>query len=379
MFLFERVFGIAIYSYFLLMTCILMAYTNVKHKTILKIYTVILCVMGFFYLPYETADLYRTFETMDWYASIDFPQFLNDFVRTSSVPISRILYWLVGKSGIYGLLPVISAFVSYSCIFYTIDKTQEIYSISRKNVAITLFFLMSTSMYISVIGGIRMMMAMSLIVFCFFRESVEQKFRWWNVLLYVTAVFMHDIALILVAIRFIALVLDSKIKLVIRIVLSAFIIGVGTVMIFVFNYQIEQVFEKIVGYITGDNYSYIWEYMIGAIIAFTYLLIVYRFKKYKNNNDYGSLKAYNIAAVISGILSILFCFEFSIFYRFIGHVVPLLGMPMMMVSLQESQNAVMAKKKQISFQTILLVLSIAIFALSCTRGSLCSLKFFVLS
>ena len=67
-----------------------MAYTNVKHKTILKIYTVILCVMGFFYLPYETADLYRTFETMDWYASIDFPQFLNDFVRTSSVPISRI-------------------------------------------------------------------------------------------------------------------------------------------------------------------------------------------------------------------------------------------------------------------------------------------------
>ncbi len=361
------------------MVCLLMAYSNVKHKTIFKIYTVVLCVMGFFYLPYETADLYRTFETMDWYATIDFPQFLNDFVKTSSVPVSRILYWMVGKSGIYGLLPVISAFVSYSCIFYTIERTQDMYSVSRKNVAISLFFLMSTSMYISVIGGIRMMMAMSLIVFCFFRESVEHKFRWYDILLYVIAIFMHDIALILVLIRFIALVLDSRIRLLIRVIISLSIVALGILLIFVLNYQIEQVFEKIVGYITDDNYSYVWEYFIGAIIAFTYLIIVCKFRNYNKNSSYNTLKAYNIAAIISGIAALLFCFDFSIFYRFIGHVVPLFGIPMMMVTLQESQGDLMAKRKQISFQTIILVLSIAIFALSCTRGSLCSLKFFVLS
>ena len=367
------------YCYFLIMVCILMAYTNVKHKTILKLYTVALCVMGFFYLPYETADLYRTFETMDWYATIDFSQFFNDFVKTSSVPVSRMLYWVVGKSGIYGLLPVLSAFICYSSIFYTIEKTQKIYSISRKNVAISLFFLMTLSIYISVIGGIRMMIAISLIVFCFFRESVEQKFRWYNILLYLVAVFMHDMALVLLAIRFIALVFDSRQKIYVRIILSLAIVGIGIVFGIMFNYQVEQVFEKIVGYLTGDNYSYIWEYIIGVLIAVTYAVIIVKYRLLRKNLKYTRLNAYSIATILSAVAALLCCFDFSIFYRFIGHVVPLLGAPMMMITLEESSNAMVEKRKQISFQTIILVMSLAIFALSCTRGSLCSLKFFVLS
>ena len=152
MFLIERLIGVSIYVYALIMVCLLIAFSNIKCKNILRLYLLVLGGMGFFYQPYITADLYRIYEAMEWYATFRFPQFYETLVIPSSVPTSRILFWLVGKTGIVELLPLLSALLCYSLIFYILETSAKRYNISRQNLAVTLFFLMSGSIYSSVIG-----------------------------------------------------------------------------------------------------------------------------------------------------------------------------------------------------------------------------------
>ena len=123
MFIIERIFGISAYMLVLLLVCFLLSKTNMPCKSALRFYLFCLSVMAFFYKPYITADLYRIFEQMEYFSSMDFDRFWSDFVLNSSTPLSRLLYWFFGKTGCNKLLPVFSACFCYSLIFYVIEKT----------------------------------------------------------------------------------------------------------------------------------------------------------------------------------------------------------------------------------------------------------------
>ena len=169
MFLFERLFGIATYMTILIFVCFLLTKTNLSLKATLRFYLLCLCIMAFFYKPYVTADLYRIYETTDYFTKMPFVEFWRRIIVGSEKPAAYLLYWCIGKTGVKALLPTFSAFVCYSLIFYVINKTSELFAISMRNVACVLFFVMTTSIYISVIGGIRMMISISLIMFSYFR------------------------------------------------------------------------------------------------------------------------------------------------------------------------------------------------------------------
>lgn len=378
MFLIERLIGIGIYSGTLVLVCLLIAFSNISSKALLRFYTFALCVMAFFYTPYTTADLYRIFQTMEWYSTMSFSYFFETYVATSSVASSRLLFWLIGKSGLPHLLPVVSAAVSYSLIFYTIHKTQNRYAISRENTALALFLLMTTSIYISVIGGIRMMLAMAIIVFCFFRESVEQKFRWYHIPLYAVALLMHNMAFILFALRLLCIVLDSRKKRIVRVV-YALVIGVGGLgALFVFDDLVFQIFDNASDYLFGASYSDPWEYLIGILLLLGFVVLMCKFRPYISR--FADIRTYHIGAILGAAVAVAFCFVFSIFYRFIGHLVPILCLPVLMIVLQESQNSYNPRRfRQLSLQSIVALFGALILLLSCARGSLSSLKFFTLS
>lgn len=117
MFLFERLFGIAAYMTILILVCFLLVKTNLSRKASLRFYLLFLCVMAFFYKPYVTADLYRIYETIDYFSTIPFAEFWRRFIVGSDIPAARLLYWCIGKTGVKALLPTFSAFVCYSLIF----------------------------------------------------------------------------------------------------------------------------------------------------------------------------------------------------------------------------------------------------------------------
>ena len=244
MFLFERLFGIGTYMVALISVCFLLAKTNISCKSALRFYLICLCSMAFFYKPYITADLYRIFEQMDYFSSMDFDLFWNDFVLESSTPIARLLFWLFGKTGINELLPAFSALFCYSLIFYVVRKTKQLYDISNQTVAIVLFFIMTTSMYISVIGGIRMMIALSMLTFSYFRVTVENKIKIIDILFFIASIFIHAMSFVVIGIIALTLLFDSN-RNVLKKIGYAFVIGlVGGVFIVRFSDTIHGLFEK---------------------------------------------------------------------------------------------------------------------------------------
>ena len=86
-----------------------------------------------------------------------------------------------------------------------------------------------------------------------------------------------------------------------------------------------------------------------------------------------------MAAVFCVVIAICFCFEFSIFYRFGGHVAVMFSIPSMMISVDRSAKESTISSifvKGVDLQTIVILCSCIIAVISCTRGSLSSLKFF---
>ena len=124
MFLVERLFGISVYMLVLIFICFLLLKTDVSCRSILRFYLLCLGCMAFFYKPYKTADLYRIFEQMDYFSTMKFGFFWENFALRSSNPLSRFLFWIFGKTGCNELLPAFSALFCYSLIFYIIKSNR---------------------------------------------------------------------------------------------------------------------------------------------------------------------------------------------------------------------------------------------------------------
>ena len=378
MFLVERAIGVGIYMFVLLIVCAIISNTKISCKAALKFYLICLCVMALFYKPYITADLYKTYVIVDYFGSVDFMYFMENLAFQGSTPAARILYWCVGKIGYNALLPIFSAFFSYSLIFYIIIKTQEIYSISKKNVAYLLFFLMSTSIYISAIGGIRMMIVLSAIAFCFFREVVEKKFNFLNIFLYIISVFMHSMAIVIIAIRLFVTVFDGRKKRIMRILYVFFVAILCFAFLLNSGVFMTDFIDKVNDYLFGDRYSDAWEYIMGVLIFIVLTVFAYNFAPYRRDNAFADIIPYNYTMIICMIISLVFCFEFSIFYRFLGHAAVLFSIPMIMITLEETDNKPCRVFRMTNVRSVLLIFSVVIAIISCLRGSLSSLKFFEL-
>lgn len=378
MFLVERLFGISVYMLMLISVCFLLLKTNISCRSILRFYLLCLCCMAFFYKPYRTADLYRIFELMDFFSTMDFGVFWKNYALESSIPLSRLIFWLFGKTGCNSLLPAFSAWFCYSLIFYIIKKSKQLYDISNQTVAIVLFFIMSTSMYISVIGGVRMMIALSMLSFSYFRVTVEKKIRIIDILFFIAPLFIHAMSFAVIGIIALTLLFDSDKNILKKIGYIAAIGLAGTVFFVRFSDSAQGLIDKFLAYVLGDKYSDSWEYLMGVFIIILLLLVFSEFKVLRRTGCYIEVNKCNLAAVFCVVLAIFFCFEFSIFFRFGGQLSVIFSIPSLMIAIDKTKGISSKFFKDVELQTIVLLFSCVIAVISCARGSLSSLKFFEL-
>ena len=87
---------------------------------------------------------------------------------------------------------------------------------------------------------------------------------------------------------------------------------------------------------------------------------------------------YNLAAFFCVVFAIFFCFEFSMFYRFGGQLAVMFSIPSLLISIDKTKGTSSKLFKGADLQTIVVLFSCIIALVSCARGSLSSLKFFVL-
>ena len=362
----------------LLFVCMLLTKSNATSKATLRFYILCLCVMAFLYQPYKTGDLYRIYQEMDLFSRMDFSVFWKSIALQSSAPAARVLYWVIGKTGINALLPTFAAFACYSLLFYVILKTQELFAVSKRNVAYVLFFVMTTSIYISVIGGIRMMLALSLITFSLFRGTVVKKVTVWDILFYVLSVFFHAMAPVLILICFLVTVLDARRSLARKLAVFFVVGGAGLAFAVKFNGMVNNLYEKALAYIFGDKHSDAWEYIMGVLILALLVMLIFEYWNLRNEENHPLLRSCNAATIVCMVIAVIFCFEFSIFYRFGGQLAVMLSIPMMLVTLQHSDGVPSRVIRRMDFKSVLILMSTIIALISCTRGSLSSLKFFTL-
>ncbi|MBE6631283.1 MAG: hypothetical protein E7623_01125 [Ruminococcaceae bacterium] len=378
MFIIERLMGVSTYSAMLLFACMMIAFSTIRLRYIFRIYTIILTIMGFLYVPSVQSDLYRINESIRLLGTMDFRSFFDTFVEGSTIPAANVFYWIIGQIGILRILPAFTVFVCYNCIFYIFWKTAEIYKVSRANISIALLFFMSIGTYIFVVSNIRTMLALSIIAYCFFKETVEKKKSIKYMLLYVCAVLIHNLAVIVFLFRIFAPIFKKERAFVYRTMhFMAFALALGFLLIYAKDFT-NKIFYKAESYLFGNVYSYFWDYLIGVIVLIVEICVAFTYMKQKKAKEgYALMSDYGFLLMVCILVSIVSFNSFSVFHRITTYFSPIIATPLLMLLIQKYRDGGNPVGES-NLQRLVILTSGALLFLACFRGSLCSYKFFVL-
>lgn len=372
MYIIERLIGVGVYAFTLVLVCFFLACSTLDCKAVLRVYTAALCVMAFCYEPYVTADLYRIYAMVREFARWSFLDFLQQFVVGSAIPSARLFYWCVGKTGIPRLLPAAACLICYRCLFYMAIQTMRREQISRVELAAAVFFFMSTGNYMMLVSNIRTMVALSLIAVCLYRESVEGKYRLAHLLAYLTAATMHSVGAVLVVLRLVFLLLDGHLTRGKRLICAGLLCACGWWARPLLRSTAADIAEKFRAYVLGNQYSYRWEYAIAAVALCVELWVLYRMRRSgTRRTEYAALCRFSGVCIGAALV---FWFEFSIFYRLVNCLVSMLMVPPLMSVLRDARE----RGSGAAACAAVAAVSGCLLVLVCCRGSLCGLKFFVL-
>lgn len=359
MFLIERLVGVGLYSLVLIIMCIFIKNTNEKYlKNILNIYLIILVVFAFLFVPPPGSDLIRINKILELYKNYSLSNIIDE-MQITSAPIAYFVYWAVAKLGIKGLISAISSFIVFKNLFYIINDYSLKNKISRGNIALVIFIVMSAGFFMETISTIRDMIAYTIVCRCFYDEFYNNKSIFKHIIFYAMAFLIHQSVIAFIGIRFIYYVLyEKKNKLIKKILL----ILMTLIFMIIMSKYILMTVEKFNLYYNNDTYSLLWEYIKGGLELFVLFIIFLKNKKITKNNYY----KYNILIAIS---SIALMSEYSIFVRFTFFNL-FMAMPIMLETIEKAINK--------RGKTGLLFISLIILFLACSRCDLSSLKFFVL-
>ena len=371
MYIVERIIGIFTYV-FIMFIMVFNIYRSKpgKLKKNLVIYLILLVVLAFIYVPAPTADLHRYIVSAKEYASLTFSEILQ-LLSNTRVPAQVLYFYLLGKTGLDGMVAAVSAFIFYSCSFSILYKASKKFNLSNKSVAISLLFLMQTGSFINAISIIRTSVSFAIIAYCCYTELIENKSLVKHIPLYLFASLMHPAALALILFRLFIMLLKKEknsykklLNYIVVFLLIAFIIANG-------DFYVEYIFEKAQYYMSGSVYSYIWEYLICIIfLLFSAFVTFVTRKMFKNNLE---IKNYTNFLILIQCALIAVSFEYSTFTR-LQLFLSILFLPLFAIFLNRLEKE---KIKSRTFTFVFIVVSTVIFVISCTRGNLCGYKFLI--
>ncbi len=365
----ERLTGVIVYAVLLGIMFLFLkrSKSHRSFKTILNTYLVLLCVMAFFYIPGPNADLYRWREiTRNWHL-VPFDTFWDNYIEHTAHPAAYLMMYLCSFTQTDGVLPALCALIFFGNTFAILKDLHKRHGRSADSLAYTLFLFMATGVFLEVISGVRCMVSLSILARCFYKELYNKRSILWNVPFWIIASLIHSMAVILVLVRLAFILFQERriLRLVLNIVIA---VVVAAVLSRYGGVYITAAFDKAEGYLQdSDAYSYVWEWVLGGILAAVLLAQLIRNYKYSHGLD-GSRKILWFNALLM-LIVVIFCTEYNTFHR-MTTVSLLMSIPV--VSMNLDLDAKVYKKQN------LFLISILILALACVRGNLCGYKFFIL-
>lgn len=374
MYLLERFLCVFTYTAVLLLVCFLIIkMPKKKIGKILLFYTVALSVMGFLYVPASGADLYRIIPVMHIYKEWNLEDIFYHFFDTTT-PVAMLYYCIIGKFNIDGLLPAITAFITYSNVFYIFKnsiKRKE--DISKKNIVLALLFVMSTGFFIETISNIRTILAFSIIIRCIYNEIINKKSITRYIPLYIVASLIHSSAIVITIIRiFFYIFIEKRDDKYLFIKKITFVLAIVVIYFCFGDFFVIKMFEKATKYFTTEEgYFWIWDCIKTFILLFEIIIITRYYKKYikKKNKEYEIPinNLVNFSILVTLIILLVNFQEFNTFFRFTYFNI-MINIPIII--------NILAIKEDKKLQFIIFILSLASLGIAVTRGTLSSLKFF---
>lgn len=363
MYLFERLIGVFTYTIILFLFFFLIHDGRINYKKLLIIYLIILSILAFFYIPPETEDLYRTFIIVGRFQKVTFSSFLPTLSETS-YPIAMLFYYFVSKIGIYGIIPALATFITYKNGFYILKICADKYKLSNKEIAIIFLFTMSTGMFGYLVTNIRALVALSILAKCFVLEFCDDTKISKNFIYYIICVFIHPISFFVIMIRIIfGLFFEKNIRITTKCVIFFLLFSFYLVFRSYFNYA----YQKFLRYFYEGTYFWIFEFVKILFLDFFLILLGLKSKKIRCSDILQGNQTKNITNLVFVFLIIIFCLtEFNIYMR-VSYFLALVSIPFLCYYIKKSSN-------NYRYKTIVLF-SLLLLFLSCTRGHLSSFKF----
>lgn len=339
-------------------------------NTVLNTVVVLLCLLAFFYIPSETADLYRWRYISDDWKSISFNTWVNDYFIDSTTPLSYLLFYIVAKLGIPGLLPAVACFVFHYLVFYIL-KNEAKYNYSAISISTAFLCLMSQGLFLGVISGIRNGMAFAIISYCVYKDLVMKQKSPLYLILCLIAILIHIASIPAVALYLGFAVVDSTSNRDYKRLFAVLLTMVGLIAIsYRFrNNLIEVVMDKVEYYTSASAYSNIWEYLVGILCLIIIISVLWLFRfDYKKEKLIG-LYSMNLILVI---LELLFFRSFSVFHRFLAFNY-ILTMPILIRFFSNHKD-----KQGQTLISLFTAIAFLIVLIESVRGDLCGFKYCII-
>ena len=373
MYIGARLIGIGAYVIvlFSFLFCIRHVYSS-KIKKVLNAFLIIYICMAFFYEPAYESDLFRIRIYADNFSTLQWSEFIsrlkNGTIGLSSSPIAAVAYKILGDIGVLELIPALSCLIVLGVTFFVVCDVQKRYKLSGAAVAMAMFWFMAADYYMPTISTIRSYVSCALVFICVYRESINRRFGFLEIVLYIVSAMVHSLGVVLIGIRITAVVFQKDSRALWKILYALFVMIVLSIIIAINPSFISDTYKYAASYMTSDSgYSYIWEYVILFLVLFGQIYTVWIAKRQIRNIDKNMLMLLNVNRVCV-ILLIGFFWQFSIFQR-LSFFSALLSLPFV-----EILNKNVAKYNKWSVNVYSVTAS-CLLLLTCTRGYLCSLKF----
>lgn len=377
MYLYARLFGIAIYLLVLTFSIVMLRKCKSEQgKYILGFYLVLLCIIAYHYEPAPQADLYRIRQYVINFARYSWHDFFTSLtegsIGLSTTPTAAIWYKILGSTENEGLIAMSSCLICFGIIFFVMSKVGQLYELSGACVALALFWFMAADYYMPTIATIRSYMTAALVFLCIYREAKNHRTGAVEILLYVLASLMHSIGIVLVALRVGGFVFQKNQRTNIKILYLA-VIALGAIVsyrlyadVFLSSWKTFQGYLFRTG--SGGKYAYAWERIILTVMLFLQIHTLRRAKRNNVEADTFLNIFYSVSRVCVAVL-IPAMVQFSFFMR-LSYFTSLVELPLVMFNNSEASD-------RRGLWTINMITggAIIMLLLTCARGYLCSLKF----
>ncbi len=386
MYLLERILSLAIYVFILILICIGLSHTGKRdNHRLLRLYIVILSIMGYSFVPHAGADLSRLILTMHFYSSKTLPDLVAT-LSSSSTPGVGLYFYIVGKLGNDKLLPCISALITFTLCFRLLHKQVDEEDVKADYIACALFVFMSRGLMMQIISNIRTIMALSICAWCIYAEFYKH-LNWKKLIVpYILAASLHLMGQAMLVYRLAYLLIEkgkSPTQKIIRTIGS--VAASAGIWIFGGKY-ITHFITQADGYYSiarqNEGYSYVWEGILCVVMLIILIYTIASFRKQEKiilsnarDTDIGinaTNKLINYIIPLIGMDVAAGFVEFNFFQRtnwFLTILMIPLIVQLLRVSNYSNNNRVIRNN--------LVIMSLIMLVVACARGDLCSLKFFV--